>query len=212
MPGAGDLIQKSNFSSGIVFTKNYDVDGSLLTAGQTNTTYIYFTAVAFVWRCGREDVWIGYQLDTYTLQYWNGSGWSTLHEQTDIGDKDTYNFEINVYTSESCTNGKYQNTNGHTWWRMCVHTKTYNSYYNENARSWLRIYALGAHRGYDTYVKGKQIIGLNGAYSGTPVHSRTTSSMLATHSTLSYLFNETSKRGSVMYASINQYAIAQPHS
>ncbi|MFA5546393.1 MAG: hypothetical protein WDA14_12160 [Sphaerochaetaceae bacterium] len=211
MATAGNMISKSNFSSAILYTRNWSSDGALLSSGSKSYhRYVYFCASVFVWRCSRRDVWIGYGTDYYLLQYWNGSSWVSMHYQNNVSDNQTFNFEINITTTESASRGKFQTTCGWTWWRMRVNN---DNYWPSYARSTLRIYGLGAHRDYDTRVKDKKIVGLYQSSQGNPItHSNSsTIDVVPSNSYVSNLYNETSLKGSPISAGIPEYAILPPN-
>ena len=211
MATAGNVISKSNFSSGILFTRDWSSDGSLLADGSKSShRYVYFVASVFVWRCYRRDVWIGYGTDYYSLQYWNGYSWVQMHYQNNVSDNQTFNFEINITTTESASRGKFQTTCAWTWWRMRVNN---DNYWPSYARSVIRIYGLGAHGAYDTYVKDKKVVGLYQSSQGNPIiHSNSsTYDVVPSNSYVSNLFNETSLKGSPISAGIPEYAILPPN-
>ena len=211
MATIGNQINKANCSSAALYVKSWSSDGALLNSGSgSSRRYAYFVASVFVWRCDRRDVWIGYGTDYYSLQYWNGSSWIELRYQGGISDKDTFNFEINITTTQSTSNGKFQTTCGWTWWRMRVNN---NDYWPSYARSTLTIYGLGAHIAYDTYAKGKPIKGYLKSSQGVPlIHSNsTTYDVVPSNSYVSDLYNETSLRGSPVSAGVIEYAVLPPN-
>jgi hypothetical protein len=203
---AGNIIQKSTFSTGIVYTKSWG-DGQLSSSSSAGSKrYVYFTAAVFVLHAYVVDVFWGYSSQNYNLQYWSGSAWVSVANYS-VEDKDTANFEINTTTSESASNGRFQLVTGYTWWRMVIYNT--NNYYPQKSTLRLDIYGLGAHLGYDTYVKGKQLKGLYLASTGVPyVHNSGTGyDKVPTDSYVSSLYNETSLRGTKISASLPEYCI-----
>ena len=207
MATAGSILGHSGFSTGVLFSKSWS-DGQLVSSGSGSAyRHVYFVASVFTFRCYIKDVWIGYGLNAYELQYWNGSSWVTEHRQTNIGDKDSYMFEINITTSESASNGKYRANSDRIWWRLRINNT--NNYYPSFNTGVLKIYGLGAHLDYNNRIKGRYIKGYLKSSQGTPyVHSSSSVyDVTPAHSWVSDLYNNTSLKGTVISAGIPEYAV-----
>lgn len=205
MATQGSFLQKSSFSSGIVYEKSW-VDQTLVATGSgTAARNLYFTASVFTFRGYVVNVLFGNSVNDYLLQYWNGSAWQTLLSQT-IQDTQSVIFEVNIMTTEGCTYRR-QSSADKIWWR--VNVRNTNNYYPSFNDGRLRIYGLGAHLYYDTNVKEKRIKGYLRSSQGTPwVHSASAVNDVApSNAYVADLYNNTALRGSLISAGIYEYAV-----
>jgi hypothetical protein len=205
MASQGSIIQKSSFSSGILYEKSW-VDQTLVATGSgTTARNLYFVASVFTFRGYVVNVFLGNSINEYLLQYWNGSAWQTLLSQT-IQDTQSVIFEINITTSESCTYRK-QSSADKIWWRLNV--RNTNNYYPSFNDGRLRLYGLNVHVYYDSNIKEKYIKGYLRSSQGTPwVHSASAENdVLPSNAYVSDLYNTTSLRGNMISAGVYEYAI-----
>jgi len=205
MATIGNIVQKSNFSSGVTFEKSWG-DGELVASGSgTSARHVYFTGSVFTFYGYVNNVVLGNSINDYTLQYWNGSAWTTLLSQT-IQDTQNLLFEVNIETSDSVTY-RHRATSDRTWWRVIV--RNTNNYWPSNNTGRLRLYGMNAHITYDTNVKGKLIKGYYLASTGVPYKhsSSTTYDVAPTDAWVSSLFDETTLKGTFIYASLPEYCI-----
>jgi len=205
MAGQGSFLQKSSFTSGILYEKSWG-DGQLVASGSgTAARHAYFVASVFTFRGYINNVVFGNSVNDYLLQYWNGSSWVTLLSQG-IQDTQSVIFEVNITTAESCTYRK-QSSADKLWWRMQV--RNTNNYWPSNNTGRLRIYGLGAHLHYGSNVMGKRVKGYLQSSQGTPwVHSASAVNDVApTDSYVSNLYNNTALRGSLISAGVYEYAV-----
>jgi len=181
MASQGSVLQRSSFSSGIVYEKSW-VDQTLVATGSgTAARNLYFTASVFTFRGYVVNVLFGNSINEYLLQ-------------------------INIATTEGCTYRR-QSSAEKIWWR--VNVRNTNNYYPSFNDGRLRIYGLGAHLYYDTNVRDKRVKGYLRASQGTPwVHSASAvNDVPPSNAYVADLYNNTALRGSLIGSGIHEYAI-----